>query len=169
MLAQRLGPRVPLTVGPLVCGAGMVMMLRVGAGASYVYDILPALLVMGSGMVIMVAPLTVTLLASVDTSNAGLASGINNAAARAAGLVSVAALPLLVGMGPEAYRSDAAFDAAFTRAMPLCAALLAVGAAVSFGTLRQTATAPHPPHGRTHGWLTEPPLVSRFIRHQAVE
>ncbi|MGW2387473.1 MFS transporter [Streptomyces sp. NPDC001658] len=169
MLAQRLGPRMPLTVGPLVCGAGMVMMLRVGAGASYVYDILPALLVMGSGMVVMVAPLTVTLLASVDASNAGLASGINNAAARAAGLVAVAALPLLVGMGPEAYRSDTAFDAAFARAMPLCAALLAVGAAVSFGTLRQTATAPRPPHGRTHGWLMEPPLVPRFIRHQAVE
>ncbi|MFF6815585.1 MFS transporter [Streptomyces sp. NPDC012403] len=169
MLAQRLGPRAPLTVGPLVCGAGMVMMLRVGPGASYLHDILPALLVMGTGMVIMVAPLTVTLLASVDASNAGLASGINNAAARAAGLVSVAALPLLVGMGPEAYRSDAAFDAAFTRAMPLCAGLLAVGAAISFSTLRQTATAPHPPHGRTHGWLMEPPLVSRFTRHQAVE
>ncbi|QIY66155.1 MFS transporter [Streptomyces sp. RPA4-2] len=169
MLAQRLGPRTPLTVGPLVCGAGMLMMLRVGPGASYLRDVLPAQLVMGAGMVIMVAPLTVTLLSSVDASNAGLASGINNAAARAAGLVSVAALPLLVGMGPDAYRSDAAFDASFSRAMPLCAGLLAVGASVAFGMLRQTAAAAHPPHGRTHGWLMEPPLVSRFSRHQAVE
>ncbi|MFJ2399361.1 MFS transporter [Streptomyces sp. NPDC087843] len=169
MLAQRLGPRTPLTVGPLVCGGGMLMMLRVGPGASYLRDILPAQLVMGAGMVIMVAPLTVTLLSSVDASNAGLASGINNAAARAAGLVSVAALPLLVGMGPDAYRSDAAFDASFSRAMPLCAGLLAVGASVAFGTLRQTAAAAHPPHGRTHGWLMEPPLVSRFSRHQTVE
>jgi EmrB/QacA subfamily drug resistance transporter len=56
MLAQRLGPRAPLTVGPLVCGAGMLLMLRVGPGASYVHDILPALLVMGAGMVVMVAP-----------------------------------------------------------------------------------------------------------------
>jgi EmrB/QacA subfamily drug resistance transporter len=169
MLAQRLGPRAPLTVGPLVCGAGMLLMLRVGPGASYVHDILPALLVMGAGMVVMVAPLTVTLLASVDASNAGLASGINNAAARAAGLVSVAALPLLVGMGPVAYRSDAAFDASFGRAMPLCALLLAVGAAVAFGTLRRSATVPRPAHGHTHGWLTEPPPVSRFAHHQAVE
>ena len=147
----------------------MLMMLRVGPGASYLHDVLPALLVMGAGMVIMVAPLTLTLLSSVDASNAGLASGINNAAARAAGLVSVAALPLLVGMGPDAYRSDAAFDASFGRAMPLCAGLLAVGAAAAFGTLRQTATASRPLHGRTHGWLMEPPLVSRFTHHPAVE
>jgi hypothetical protein len=147
----------------------MLLMLQVGPGASYVHDILPALVVMGAGMVVMVAPLTVTLLASVDASNAGLASGINNAAARAAGLVSVAALPLLVGMGPEAYRSDAAFDASFGRAMPLCAVLLAVGASVAFGTLRRSATVPRPAHGHTHGWLTEPPLVSRFAHHQAVE
>ncbi|WP_369226966.1 MFS transporter [Streptomyces sp. R39] len=168
-LAQRLGPRTPLTVGPLVCGAGMLMMLRAGPGASYLRDVLPAQLVMGAGMVVMVAPLTVTLLSSVDASNAGLASGINNAAARAAGLVSVAALPLLVGMGPTAYRSDTAFDAAFSRAMPLCAGLLAVGASVAFGTLRRTAAAARPPHARAHGWLMEPPLVSRFSRHQAVE
>ncbi|MFE9356318.1 MFS transporter [Streptomyces olivaceoviridis] len=169
MLARRLGPRMPLTVGPLVCAAGMLMMLRVGPGASYLRDVLPALLVMGTGMVVMVAPLTVTLLSSVDSANAGLASGINNAAARAAGLVSVAALPLLVGMGPDSYRSDAAFDTAFSRAMPLCAALLAVGASVAFGTLRQTAAASRALHGRTHGWLMEPPLVSRFIHHQAAE
>ncbi|MFE9622891.1 MFS transporter [Streptomyces sp. NPDC006527] len=169
MLAKRLGPRIPLTVGPLVCGAGMLMMLRVGPGASYLRDVLPALLVMGSGMVIMVAPLTVTLLSAVDASNAGVASGINNAAARAAGLVSVAALPLLVGMGPDAYRSDAAFDTSFSRAMPLCAGLLAVGASVAFGMLRQTAAASRPSHGRTHGWLMEPPLVSRFTHHRTVE
>jgi hypothetical protein len=50
MLAQRLGPRIPLTIGPLVCGAGMLMMLRVGPGASYLTDVLPALLVMGAGL-----------------------------------------------------------------------------------------------------------------------
>ncbi|MFK0119558.1 MFS transporter [Streptomyces sp. NPDC090994] len=165
-LAQRLGPRRPLTAGPLVCGAGMLMMLRVGPGASYPAEILPALLVMGTGMVILVAPLTVTLLSSVDAADAGLASGINNAAARAAGLVSVAALPLLVGMGPDAYRSDAAFTAAFGRAMPLCAGLLAVGAALAFGLLPRTAPAPGRPHGRAHGWLMEPPLVSRFLHHR---
>ncbi|GEC05017.1 MFS transporter [Streptomyces spinoverrucosus] len=161
-LAQRLGPRVPLTAGPLMCAAGMLMMLRVGTGASYLVDILPALLVIGTGMVIMVAPLTVTLLSSVDDKNAGLASGINNAAVRASGLVAVAALPLLAGMGPDAYRSGAVFDASFSRAVPLCAASLAIGAALAFTTLRETSAVRHRAHWRAHGWLMEPPLASRF-------
>ncbi|MGW4106398.1 MFS transporter, partial [Streptomyces sp. NPDC004976] len=83
-LADRIGPRIPLTVGPLLCAAGMLLMLRVGPGASYPSEVLPALLVLGLGMVTLVAPLTATVLASVDTARAGLASGINNAAARAA-------------------------------------------------------------------------------------
>ncbi|GHA21456.1 MFS transporter [Streptomyces spiroverticillatus] len=165
-LAQRLGPRIPLTLGPLVCGAGMVMMRRVGPGASYAADVLPALVVMGTGMVVLVAPLTMTLLASVDASNAGLASGINNAAARAAGLVAVAALPLLVGMGPDPYRSGAAFDTSFRRAMPLCAGLLAVGAALAFALLRQTTVAPHQRQHTAHGWLLEPPLVVSVLRRE---
>ncbi|MFJ9915936.1 MFS transporter [Actinacidiphila glaucinigra] len=166
-LAKRLGPRVPLTVGPLVCGAAMLMMLRVGPGASYLRDVLPALLVMGAGMVVLVAPLTVTLLSSVRAANAGLASGINNTAARASGLVAVAALPLLAGMGPDAYRSATAFDASYRQAMPLCAGLLAVGAALAFGTLRRTATAPHHLHVRVHGWLMEPPPVPRLAHRRA--
>ncbi|NEC30314.1 MFS transporter, partial [Streptomyces sp. SID8111] len=83
-LADRIGPRLPLTVGPLLCAAGMLLMLRVGPGASYPADVLPALLVLGFGMVALVAPLTATVLASVDVGRAGLASGVNNAAARAA-------------------------------------------------------------------------------------
>ncbi|WP_326594573.1 MFS transporter [Streptomyces sp. NBC_01803] len=153
----------------LVCGAGMLMTLRVGPGASYPADALPALLVMGTGMVVLVAPLTVTLLSSVDASNAGLASGINNAAARTAGLVAVAALPLLVGTGPDTYRSDAAFDTSFRRAMPLCAGLLAVGAALAFAMLRQTSAAPHGPQRWAHGWSSEPPLVSRFTHHRTID
>ncbi|WP_086803606.1 MFS transporter, partial [Streptomyces caniscabiei] len=84
-LGERIGPRIPLTVGPLLCAAGMLLALRVGPDASYVVDVLPALVVLGLGMVALVAPLTATVLASVDTEHAGLASGINNAAARAAG------------------------------------------------------------------------------------
>ncbi|WP_406485872.1 MFS transporter [Streptomyces phaeochromogenes] len=161
-LARRLGPRLPLTVGPLMSGVGMLMMLRVNSGTSYLVDIFPALLVIGAGMVVMVAPLTVTLLSSVDSENAGLASGINNAAARASGLVAVAALPLLVGMGPDAYRSGAAFDASFSRAMPLCAAILGIGSVLAFTTLRETTEVSHRPHWQAHGWLMEPPLAPRF-------
>ncbi|TLS40004.1 MFS transporter [Streptomyces montanus] len=157
-LARRIGPRIPLTVGPLLCAAGMLLMLRVGVDASYVLDVLPALLVLGLGMVTLVAPLTATVLASVDTSRAGLASGINNAAARAAGLVAVAALPLLVGMGEEAYRSAAAFDDAFERAMPLCAAVLVAGAAIAFATVRRPPPDCTRPECQTHGCVTTPPL-----------
>jgi predicted MFS family arabinose efflux permease len=161
-LARRVGPRLPLTLGPLLCAAGMVMMLRVGPGTSYLMDVFPALLIIGAGMVTMVAPLTVTLLSSVDGRNAGVASGINNAAARASGLVAVAALPLLVGMGPDAYRSGAAFDTSFSRAMPLCAALLSIGALVAFMTLGPASAVPHRVHWRAHGWLMEPPLAPRL-------
>ncbi|MEU1009125.1 MFS transporter [Streptomyces sp. NPDC005890] len=157
-LADRTGPRLPLTAGPLLCAAAMLLMLRVGKDADYLTDGLPALLVMGAGMVTLVAPLTATVLASVDATRAGLASGINNAAARAAGLVAVAALPLLAGMGPEAYRSPAAFDAAFDRAMPMCAGVLVLGSAVAFALVRRPGPGCRRPECRTHGSVTAPPL-----------
>ncbi|GAA2190639.1 MFS transporter [Streptomyces bangladeshensis] len=157
-LADRTGPRLPLTVGPLLCAAAMLLMLRVGRDADYLTDVLPALLVMGAGMVTLVAPLTAAVLASVDTARAGLASGINNAAARAAGLVAVAALPLLAGMGPEAYRSPAAFDAAFDRAMPICAGALLLGSAVAFRLVRRPTPGCPRPECRTHGNVAAPPL-----------
>ncbi|MBL1096051.1 MFS transporter [Streptomyces coffeae] len=135
-LGKRIGPRIPLTVGPLLCAVGMLLMTRAGVGAVYWRDILPALLVMGLGMVVLVAPLTATVLASVDVSRAGLASGINNAAARAAGLVAVAALPLLAGMSEEAYRSADRFSESFRRAMPICAVVLVVGAVLAWTTVR---------------------------------
>ncbi|WP_432197847.1 MFS transporter [Streptomyces sp. bgisy027] len=157
-LADRIGPRFPLTVGPLLCAAGVLLMLRVGENASYLTDVLPALLVMGLGMVTLVAPLTATVLASVDTARAGLASGINNAAARAAGLVAVAALPLLAGMGEDAYRSADAFDAAFDRAMPICAGVLVLGAVIAFATVRPLPPDCRKPECLHHGSVTAPPL-----------
>ncbi|WP_327402498.1 MFS transporter [Streptomyces sp. NBC_01288] len=160
-LAQRIGPRIPLTVGPLLCATAMLLMLRVGPDASYLVDVVPALLVMGAGMVTLVAPLTATVLASVDTARAGLASGINNAAARAAGLIAVAALPLLAGMGPDAYRSATAFDHAFDRAMWWCAGVLVVGSVLAYATVRRPAPDCRRPECLTHGWVTAPPLEPR--------
>ncbi|MBK3581613.1 MFS transporter [Streptomyces sp. MBT65] len=160
-LAQRIGPRIPLTVGPLLCAAAMLMMLRVGPDSSYLADVVPALLVMGSGMVILVAPLTATVLASVDTARAGLASGINNAAARAAGLIAIAALPLLAGMGSEAYRSAPAFDHAFDRAMWWCAGVLVAGSILAYATVRRPPPDCHRPECLTHGSITAPPLEPR--------
>ncbi|MFF8969061.1 MFS transporter [Streptomyces sp. NPDC014995] len=157
-LADRIGPRIPLTVGPLLCAAGMLLMLRAGPGASYAADVLPAVLVLGLGMVTLVAPLTATVLASVDVDRAGLASGINNAAARAAGLVAVAALPLLTGMGEEAYRSADAFEGAFRRAMVICAGVLVVGAVMALGMVRRPGEDCRRPECRRHANVAAPPL-----------
>ncbi|MGW3451047.1 MFS transporter [Streptomyces sp. NPDC001076] len=160
-LADRIGPRIPLTVGPLLCATAMLLMLRVGEHANYLTDVLPAVLVQGVGMVTLVAPLTASVLASVGTARAGIASGINNAAARAASLIAVAALPLLAGMGPEAYRSPSAFDAAFDQAMPICAGVLVVGAAVAFALVRRPAPGCVRPECRTHGNVTSPPIEAK--------
>jgi EmrB/QacA subfamily drug resistance transporter len=167
-LGARIGPRIPLTVGPLLSAAGMLLMLRVGPGASYLTDVLPALLVLGLGMVTLVAPLTATVLGSVDTARAGLASGINNAAARAAGLIAVAALPLLTGMGEEAYRSADAFDEAFGRAMTVCAGVLVVGAVAAFSTVRRPPPDCRRPECRTHGSVMAPPLEGERARGRLV-
>ncbi|PVE07903.1 MFS transporter [Streptomyces scopuliridis] len=159
-LAERIGPRLPLTVGPLLCAAGLLLMVRVGAGASYLADVLPALVVLGMGMVTLVAPLTSTVLASVDNARAGLASGINNAAARAAGLLAVAALPLLTGTGPEAYHSATQFDTTFRRAMPICAGVLVAGALIAWATVRTPKTSADriEPECRVSCGLSAPPL-----------
>ncbi|MFF8938432.1 MFS transporter [Streptomyces paradoxus] len=163
-LADRIGPRIPLTVGPLLCAAGMLLMLRVGPGASYAADVLPALLVLGLGMVTLVAPLTATVLGSVSVERAGLASGINNAAARAAGLMAVAALPLLAGMGEEAYREPAAFDTAFDKAMGWCAGALVVGAAIAAAVVRRPPPDCKRPECLRHGGVTAPPLEGEPVR-----
>ncbi|MET9958372.1 MFS transporter [Streptomyces sp. NPDC006326] len=157
-LGERIGPRIPLTVGPLLCAGGMLLTLRVGPGASYVRDVLPAMSVMGMGLVTLVAPLTATVLASVDPGRAGLASGINNAAARAAGLLAVAALPLLAGMGRDAYLSADLFDDAFGWAMVWCAGILVFGAGLAWATVRRPAPGACHPQCHTYCATNAPPL-----------
>lgn len=157
-LGERIGPRIPLTVGPLLCAAGMLLTLRVGPHASYVRDVLPAMTVLGLGMAALVAPLTAAVLAALDPGRAGLASGINNAAARVAGLLAVAALPLLSGMGPDAYLSADAFDAAFGRAMVWCGGLLVAGAALAWATVRSPRPGACHPQCRTCCAVVAPPL-----------
>lgn len=99
-LAERIGPRLPLTVGPVVIGAGLALLVRVQPGRSYATTVLPALVVFALGLALTVAPLTTTVLAAADTRRAGVASAVNNAVARAAGLLAVAAVPVLTGFDP---------------------------------------------------------------------
>ncbi len=131
-LAQRIGPRIPMTVGPIVMAGGTLLLLRVGPDVTWWRDVLPGLTVFGLGLALMVAPLTATVLAAAPDEVAGLASGINNAVARAGSLLAVAALPTAVGLAGNDYRDPARFDTAFGSAMLVCAVLLAVGGVVAW-------------------------------------
>jgi EmrB/QacA subfamily drug resistance transporter len=140
-LAQRIGPTWQLTLGPLVAGLGTLLMLRIGPHASYLTDVLPAVLLMGLGMTALVAPLTSTVLSSVESRHAGTASGVNNAVARTGGLLSVAALPLVAGLSGTAYDHPAVFDHGFRTAVVCCAVLFAVAGLVSALFVRRAKVA----------------------------
>ncbi|GEJ55461.1 MFS transporter [Anaeromyxobacter diazotrophicus] len=131
-LAQRIGPRLPMTAGPLLCAGALLLLARVGAGATYLRTVLPGVVVLGLGLSLTVAPLTAAALGAVDERHAGVASGVNNAVARAAGLLAVAVLPLAAGLGAGSLTDPAALAPAYRAAMLLCAALLALAAVVAF-------------------------------------
>jgi MFS family permease len=134
--SARVGPRVLMTVGALIAAAGMLLFTRVEPGATYVKTILPAIVIFGIGLSILVAPLTSAVLSAVRESETGIASGINNAVARLAGLMATAALPLAAGIGGSAMLEGPQFAAGFARAMFICAGLCATGALVAFATVR---------------------------------
>ncbi|UWE09554.1 MFS transporter [Actinacidiphila bryophytorum] len=164
-MAQRIGPRLPLTVGPLVTAAGLLLLIRLGPdSSSYWLDVLPAVVVQGLGMSLFVAPLTATVLASVDVDHAGIASGVNNAAARVAQLLIVAALPLLVGLSDQAYRSPDKVNAAFGSSMLICAGLCVVAALLALalvpsGALAEEGEGPAvQPECRANCGFSAPPL-----------
>ncbi len=150
-LAQRVGPRAPMTVGALAAGAGMLLFARVRPGTTYVQTVLPALLVFGTGLATLVAPLTAAVLGAVDDRLAGVASALNNAVARLGGLLATAALPLAAGLGTVRDPSGGAFADGFARAMVIGAALCVAGAVVAWGSVRRGAAVPplahpHPTH-----------------------
>jgi EmrB/QacA subfamily drug resistance transporter len=135
-LGTRIGPRIPMTFGPLVMAAGTLLLLRVGPDLNYWTDVLPGLTVFGLGLALMVAPLTATVLAAAPDENAGIASGVNNAVARAGSLLAVAALPIAVGLSGDDYTDPVAFDTAYGQATVICAVLLAAGGLISWVTIR---------------------------------
>jgi Na+/melibiose symporter-like transporter len=138
-LGQRIGPRIPMTVGPLVMAAGTVWLLGVDEDVTWGRDVAPGLTVFGLGLSLMVAPLTATVLNAAPDDSAGIASGINNAIARAGSLLAVAALPTAVGLAGDDYRDPALFDAAYGTAMLACAVLLVLGGLVSWVTIPRRA------------------------------
>lgn len=147
-LAVRIGPRLPMTLGPLVMAAGTLLLRGVGADVAYWRDVLPGITLFGLGLALMVAPLTATVLAAAPDEHAGIASGVNNAIARAGSLLAVAALPVAVGLGGEQYVDPVAFDAAYRSATLVCAVLLVAGGLVAWVAIRNRVLeegAPTPP------------------------
>jgi EmrB/QacA subfamily drug resistance transporter len=153
IIAARIGPRLPMTVGPIVCAIGVLLLSGIGEDSSYWTGVYPGVQVFSLGLVMLVSPLTVAVLAAVPGNHAGVASGVNNAVARAGGLLSVAALPAIVGLSGEEYRDPSALTSGFHQALLLCAGMLVVGGVVSWfglhevGRLQETG---RPPIEETH-------------------
>jgi EmrB/QacA subfamily drug resistance transporter len=144
-LAQRIGPRIPMTVGPLVSAGGLLLFSRIGPGDHYVTAVFPAAVLFGLGMTITVAPLTSAVLGAVDSRRAGVASGVNNAAARLAGLLGIAVIPALAGIDNGAALARS-LDHGYATALRISAAVCACGGVISWLFVRTAA----PVHPLTH-------------------
>jgi EmrB/QacA subfamily drug resistance transporter len=170
-LGQRIGPRVPMTVGPIVAAVGVLLLSRIGPDATFLADVLPGTIGLGLGLAITVAPLTATVLGAVDVRHAGIASGVNNAVARAAGLLAVAAIPLIAGITATVYADPVLFGQAASRAILYCAGLLVVGGLLSWLTVRtpaRTSRAQPPPAHARSATLHEPgSCVDRMVDRPA--
>ncbi len=133
-LAQRIGPRLQLTVGPIVAGVGLLLFTRIGPNTSWVTDVLPGALVFAVGLVTFVAPLTATVMAASDPDHVSVASGVNNAIARAASLAALAVVPVVAGLAAESGPQEV--TAAFRTALVIVAIVAAAAGPLCFFGLR---------------------------------
>jgi EmrB/QacA subfamily drug resistance transporter len=155
-LADRFGPRLFMGAGPLISAAGILLLLRVEMDPSYLTDLLPALLVFAFGLSLTVAPLTATVLADADEEDAGIASAINNAVARVAGLLGVSVVGLVVAstLVGDTFAANDESVRAFHQVVAICAALVAAGGvagAVGIANPRRTVEAEKCPGGQLVG------------------
>jgi EmrB/QacA subfamily drug resistance transporter len=127
-LSGRWGPRLFMTVGPITMGVGALLLLTVGTEFSYWWQVLPSMIVLGVGLAITVAPLTSAILGAIESERSGIASAVNNAVARVAGLVTIAALAAIVGGSLD-------LDG-FHRAAIVTAVLMFAGGITSFFGIR---------------------------------
>jgi len=163
-IAHRIGPRRQLTIGPLLAAAGLALLTRIGPGASWTADVLPGAIVFGLGLVTFVAPLTATVMAAAHPDHVSVASGVNNAIARAASLAALAAIPGLSGL------SKAVGPAAVTHAVRIALVIAATGAAAA-GVLAFVGLAPRQRTAATartvHCSVDGPPLQPEPSRQPA--
>src|SRR5205807_1600994 len=137
----RLGPRLPMTAGPLLAGAGLVWLSFLRPGSRYLTLVLPGVGVFGLGLACTVAPLTAVVLGAVDDEHLGIGSGVNNAVARLAGLLGVAVVPAVTGVDLTV-RAGSGLPG-FRAALLVSAGLCAAGGATALATIRRaTPTLP---------------------------
>ncbi|MFF5175400.1 MFS transporter [Micromonospora sp. NPDC000089] len=160
-LAARIGPRVQMSVGPVLVGAGLALLVRVGSDGTYATQVLPAVIVFGLGLATTVAPLTATALDAATAHQAGIASAVNNDVARAAGLIAVAVLPAAAGITGGDWQQPARFSTGFHTAVLICAALCLAGGLLAALTIRRTAgtVATAPTTHLVHCALDTPPAA----------
>jgi EmrB/QacA subfamily drug resistance transporter len=160
-LATRLGPRLQMSVGPLVAGVGLVLLVRLTSDHRYLTGVLPGVLVLGLGLVITVAPLTSTAMSSAPGEHAGLASAVNNDVARAAGLFAVAVLPVVTGLTGDAYLHPAVFAHGFRESVLITGALCLVGSVIAALLIRNDhpGAGEHPRLTQTCAGATAPPMT----------
>ena len=147
-IAQRIGPRIPLTIGAVLAGAGLLLMAQIHPGDRYLPGVLPSLIVFGVGLAALITPITATVLASVDSRHSGIASAVNNALSRLGQMIAVAALPLAAGLSGTAFEDPARMAAGFPVAMTVAAGASFVAALLAWTTisddaLRQPGAAQH--------------------------
>ena len=160
-LAARIGPRLQMSVGPVVIGIGLVLFARIGPSANYLTEVLPGVVVFGLGLAINVAPLTATVLAAAPAESAGMASAVNNDVARAAGLIAVAVLPAAAGLSGNAYLNSHVFSAGFRTAVFISAGLCILAGGLAALTIRNPRrTGPAPEQHNLHCGLDAPPSLA---------
>jgi predicted MFS family arabinose efflux permease len=159
-LATRIGPRIPMSLGPAVAGVGLLLLTRVGTDSSYWADVLPGIAVFGAGLTLTVAPLTATVLGAAPEEFAGVASAVNNDVARTAGLIAIAVLPPLAGISNADFGDPTALTDGFRLAMVIAGATLIVGGLVAWATIRRPMQVAGAPAATptSHCALDAPPL-----------
>jgi len=141
-LSARIGPRLQMSVGPLLVAAGLFMLVRVDANGSYLLEVLPAIVVFGLGLATTVAPLTATALSSAPAERTGLASAVNNTVARTGSLLAVALLPAAAGITGDSYLHPAVFENGFRHAAIITGIICSAAGVLAAMTIRNNVRRP---------------------------
>ena len=161
-LAARIGPRLQMTAGPLVVGAGLLLLTRATHSGNYATEVLPAVLVFGVGLALTVAPLTATAMGAAPAEHAGVASAVNNVVARAGGLLAVAVLPLVAGITGATALEPHHLAMGFRHAVTIAGLTCTAGGLLAAATIRNPKGSSHPFRhaSRYHCALDATPLQS---------